>query len=113
MIEKYIVKRYFRRLAAQKFYLGLEEEIRSSVNENGHWEGHIEWSYAVGTNASVRREERAGENRYVVTVTCDHQLSTECPSVDRAMEFLHLYFSLIIDMAGSLGWPSSESRGEK
>lgn len=113
MIEKYIVSRYFRRHAAEKFNLGLEERIRSSINENGQWEGHIEWGYALGTDASVRKEERNGETRYVVDVKCDHQLSTECPTVDRAMEFLHLYFALIIDMAVSLGWPSWASREEK
>src|SRR5262245_11011829 len=90
----------------------LEADIRSAVQANGRWDNQLEWRISTVAQRSIECFERKGHTWYRVQVTCDYGFSADCPTLDRAIEFLGLFQSLLFHMWQSFGWPSWVTKTE-
>jgi hypothetical protein len=82
------------------------KEIREAIEKNGFWEGCFEWRIFTVTEMRVDPVEREGKIWYQVKVKCDSEHICQCPTIERAVEFLGVFEKLVQDLFWSLGWPS-------
>ena len=83
----------------------LEGNIRATVQASGRWTDQLEWRIFTVAERSIERIERDGQSWYRVRVSCDYSFSADCPTLERAIEFLGLFQSLLFHMWRNFGWP--------
>jgi hypothetical protein len=86
------------------------QKIERAIAEHGSWNESVEWRISTEMTSRIEPVERDGKTHYRLTVSCSYELSAECPTLERAIEFQHIYAALICDMFWNLGWPSWSTR---
>jgi len=84
--------------------------IRAAIERDGRWQGRVEWRISTDTEFSIEPVHREGSIWYRVRVACDHEFTSVCPTLDRAIEFMGLYQGLIAQLFYEVGWPSWATR---
>ena len=82
------------------------DEIRRKIALRGFWEAYDEWRISTFTEKRIEAVQRDGATWFRVRVACDHEFVTQCPTLERAVQFLSIYDRLIMDMFYTLDWPS-------
>ena len=109
---KYTMKpvRYLKKLSQKAQDPKRIEKIRTSIQRERFWEDHIEWGLSRITSLRIDRVERddrpSSKTWYRVQVECDTKMVCECPTLERAVEFLGIYELLVVDLVWTAGWPS-------
>jgi len=110
-----------RERAAQKYFSQIDPgqpdndrvaEITTAIEQHGQWTESIEWRISTVMDSRIETVDRDGTTWYRVTVKCCYELSSECPTLPRAIQYQRVYATLIGDMFWNLGWPSWSSRFE-
>ena len=86
------------------------QKIERAIAERGSWSESIEWRISTVMTSKIEPVQREGATWYRVTVSCSYELSAECPTIARALQFQRIYSALISDMFWNLGWPSWSTR---
>ena len=85
--------------------------IVAAISQNGVWRTYVEWRISTSFDSAIERKTQAGRDFYRVSVECDGQkLSCQCPSVEKAFAFLHLYQKLIVEQFYSIGPPWADGK---
>ena len=87
-------------------------DIRAAIAQQGFWEDYYEWRISTATHMRIEPVQREPQQWFSVRVACDHVMRAECPTLERAIEFLGVYERLIMDLFWTLGWPSWAERGK-
>ena len=103
---------YLARASSEARSLHRIADVRAAIDQRGFWEDFCEWRISTVTHLRIESFERESEKWFRVHVACDHVMSTECPTLERAVEFLGVYERLIMDLFWTLGWPSWAERGK-
>lgn len=90
-------------------------EVQASIDAQGFWEEFVEWRISTVTMLRIERVRKRVLNEdadwYRVRVHCDMEMTCECPTVERAVEYLGVFERLIADLFWTLGWPSWAAYG--
>lgn len=86
------------------------QKIERAIAEHGSWSESVEWRISTEMKSRIEPVHRDGKTVYRVTVSCSYELSAECPTLARAIQFQRIYAALIGDMFWNLGWPSWSTR---
>ena len=85
-------------------------EVSTAIRRNGRWCESVEWRISTVMESCIDPVDHDGATWYRVSVKCGYELSCECPTLPRAVEFQYIYAALVCDMFWNLGWPSWSSR---
>ncbi len=96
--------------ACEPYYQKELDAIRDAVRRNGIWEESQEWRISTYFVSRIEKKQRDGKDWFRTSVECDGQrLSCECPTVEKAFAFVHLYQRLIVDQFYSIGPPWADN----
>jgi hypothetical protein len=84
--------------------------IQNVLAEKGVWEEFVEWRISTITELRIEIISKNDTTWYQVKVTCDQEFQCCCPTLERAIEFMSIYESLIPELFASHGWPSWTSK---
>lgn len=84
--------------------------IQQTLAEKGVWEEFIEWRISTITELRIRTVLKNEVIWYQVRVACDQEFQCCCPTLERAIEFMSIYESLIPELFTNQGWPSWASK---
>ena len=89
--------------------------MQAAIEAKGFWEEFIEWRLSIVTSLRIERIRKRVLNEdadwYRVCVKCDSELMCDCPTIERAVEYLGVFEHLVADLFWTLGWPSWASYG--
>jgi len=99
---------YLKQISDQAKEKGLSRinQIKKSIDENGFWEDFVEWRISTITESRITTIDRNGKKWFEVKVKCDNEMKCECPTLERAMEFLGIFEQLMVDFFYTVGWSS-------
>lgn len=85
-------------------------DIQQRLDERGIWEEFIEWRISTVTELRITAVLKDEVTWYQVWVNCDQEFQCCCPTLERAIEFMSIYESLMPELFVSHGWPSWASK---
>ncbi len=80
--------------------------IGQAIEEQGYWYEAEEWRFIPLLEKTIEKIHVNRHVRYKVTVEFDCKFTCQCPTLERAVEFLYYYETLIKDLVYTLGRPS-------
>ena len=99
-------KEYLRRIACISKNAKRIQEVQDAIAQSGFWEEKFEWRICTVRTSRIEPVQQAGSRWFRVSVSCDSEMSCLCPSVERAIEYLGVFETLISDLFYTIGWPS-------
>lgn len=86
--------------------LALIPEILGALKQYGIWERAVEWSDSASFMNRIEHVDFEDMSLFKVNVSCGHNFSCLCPTIERAVECMQLYQGMIKEAFYQAGWPS-------
>ncbi len=88
------------------------QDIRRAIAARGFWEESSKWGPLCEAKMRIDPIQHAGQTWFRAGVMCGHEFFCNCPTVQRAVQFLGIYQHLIFDMYNVLGSPTCAEKQE-
>ena len=85
--------------------------IAEAIAADGTWQEVDEWRISTETTYRIEPEQAWGKDWFRVSAQCDYEMACHTPTLERAVEMLGVFDSLIMDLFWTRGWASWAAKG--
>ncbi len=90
----------------------LFDKVKTAINSSDIWIECFEWLPMIESNVTIKKILINSKTEFQVSVECATLMTANCPTLERAVEFLTIYQNLIMDMTPYVGWPTWATRNK-